>query len=195
VTVQRTTQPEVVVLASGCLGLVTFTNSDHPLSLEEIEERSSTLIPGLVEHPGIGFVAVRTASNGPIAIGRAGIHVLSDGRVEGEDPLAGYGPNAALHLRRALAFPDAPDCYVHSFIDHERGEIPAFEELVGSHGGLGGSQAHPFFLAPSALDAGDAPIVGAEALHRLFKRWIAEAQGVPGPMQRTTEEEQVDARV
>lgn len=186
-------QPHVVVLASGSLGLVTFTDSDHPLTLEEIETRTTTLIPGLVGHPGVGFVAVRTAANGPVALGSAGVHLLDDGRVEGEDPLAAYGPNAAAHLRRALAFPDAPDCYVQAFIDRERGEIPAFEELVGSHGGLGGTQAHPFFLAPSALDAGETPVVGAEALHRLFKRWIAEAQGVPGPVARADVDADTDA--
>jgi len=185
--------PQVVVLASGCLGLVTFTEGDRPLSLEEIEARTTALIPTLVTHPGIGFVAVVTEANGPVALGRAGFHVLASGRVEGEDPLAGYGPNAALHLRRALAFTDRPDLYVHAIIDSERGEIPAFEELVGSHGGLGGTQEHPFFLVPTALDPGPETVVGAEALHRLFKTWIAEAQGVPGPIARQTEQEQADA--
>lgn len=186
--------PQVVVLASGCLGLVTFTESDHPLSLEEIEERTTTLVPTLVAHPGVGFVAAVTEANGPVVLGRSGFHVLADGRVEGDDPLAGYGPNAALHLRRALAFTDRPDLYVHAIIDHERGEIPAFEELVGSHGGLGGTQEHPFVLVPAALDPGPQSIVGAEALHRLLKTWIADAQGVPRPIARTSEQEQADAR-
>ncbi|MGC4192845.1 MAG: phage holin family protein [Thermomicrobiales bacterium] len=188
-------EPQVIVLASGCLGLVSFTDSDHRLSLEEVEARTTTLIPALVEHPGIGFVAVVTEENGPVALGKTGFHLLADGRVEGDDPLAGYGPNAALHVRRALAFADAPDLYVHAVIDSERGEIPAFEELVGSHGGLGGTQAHPFFLAPAGLDPGSEPIVGAEALHRLFKTWTAEAQDVPGPVERQTEQEQADAAV
>ncbi|MGC4108240.1 MAG: phage holin family protein [Thermomicrobiales bacterium] len=185
--------PQVVVLASGCLGLITFTESDRPLSLEAIEARTTTLVPTLIRHPGVGFVAVVTEANGPVALGKAGFHVLADGRVEGEDPLAGYGPNAARHLRRALAFTDAPDIYVHAVIDHERGEIPAFEELVGSHGGMGGSQEHPFILVPTSLDPGAEMVVGAEALHRLFKTWIADAQGVPGPIARQTEQEQADA--
>ncbi|MGB3327931.1 MAG: alkaline phosphatase family protein, partial [Thermomicrobiales bacterium] len=186
---------QVVVLASGCLGLVTFTQTEQPLSLERIEERTTTLIPALVGHPGIGFVAVVSEANGPVALGKTGFHVLATGRVEGDDPLAGYGPRAALHLRRALAFPDAPDCYVHAAIDASSGEIPAFEELVGSHGGMGGSQEQPFFLVPTELDPGPETVVGAEALHRLFKTWIADAQGVPGPIARESEEEQADERV
>ena len=187
--------PQVVVLASGCLGLVTFTDSDRPLSLEAIEARTTTLIPTLLAHPGIGFVAVMTEANGPVALGERGFHVLADGRVEGEDPLGGYGPNAALHLRRALAFADAPDLYIHAVIDHERGEIPAFEELVGSHGGMGGTQEHPFFLVPTSLDPGEETVVGAEALHRLFKTWIAEAQDVPGPLARPSEREEANVPV
>ena len=30
----------------------------------------------------------------------------------------------------------------------EMDEVAAFEELVGSHGGMGGTQSHPFVLHP-----------------------------------------------
>ena len=60
--------------------------------------------------------------------------------MEGQDPLANFGPNAALHLRRNHGFADAPDIYVSSFYDPETGDGAAFEEQIGFHGGMGGAQ-------------------------------------------------------
>jgi hypothetical protein len=57
----------------------------------------------------------------------------------------------------------------------ERNEVAAFEELVGSHGGLGGYQTRPFVLSPIELPIGSAPLVGAEALYAVFKRWLNQA--------------------
>ena len=52
------------------------------------------------------------------------------------------------------------------------GEVAAFEELVGSHGGLGGPQAHPFAIVPSEWQEIEEPIVGAAAMHAALKRWM-----------------------
>ena len=52
--------------------------------------------------------------------------------------------------------------------------MAAFEELVGSHGGMGGEQSHPFALAPADWAMPTEPIVGAEAMHRLMRRWLAD---------------------
>ena len=52
-------------------------------------------------------------------------------------------------------------------------EVAAFEELCGSHGGMGGTQNHPFILYP----AGWVPpheIVGAENVHLQFVDWLAQ---------------------
>ena len=38
-----------------------------------------------------------------------------------------------------------------SLHDELTGEVAAFEELVGCHGGLGGPQTQPFVLYPSDL--------------------------------------------
>ena len=40
---------------------------------------------------------------------------------------------------------------VNARYDPERDEVAAFEEQVGSHGGLGGPQTHPFLLYPAEL--------------------------------------------
>jgi hypothetical protein len=52
--------------------------------------------------------------------------------------------------------------------------VAAFEELVGSHGGMGGGQSHPFILYPAEWTAPTGPIVGAERVHVQFCRWLAE---------------------
>ena len=55
----------------------------------------------------------------------------------------------------------------------ETGEVAAFEELVGSHGGLGGTQSRAFVLAPRGWEFPSEPLVGAEEVHRLMRRWLA----------------------
>jgi hypothetical protein len=42
---------------------------------------------------------------------------------------------------------------------------------VGSHGGMGGPQSRGFLIHPSVLPAPD-EIVGAEALHGVFRGWL-----------------------
>ena len=75
---------------------------------------------------------------------------LLDGRIEGEDPLAGFSPTAAQHLLRTDGFPHVADIMVGSFYDPELDEGCAFEELISFHGGLGGPQTRPFVLYPPA---------------------------------------------
>jgi hypothetical protein len=75
-------------------------------------------------------------------------------------------------LKRTDGFPNAPDILVMSLYRPETGEVAAFEELVGSHGGLGGPQTHPFVLYPVMLPIDPGPIVGAAALHTQLKTWV-----------------------
>jgi len=165
----------VVVLASGNLGLISFTGARRRLTIEDITHLHRDLIPTLVEHSGIGFVLVETRDRGPLAIGRGGMHALQAGKVGGNDPLAPYSPNVPHLLREASGFRNAPDILVVSAWWTEQEEVAAFEELVGSHGGLGGGQTMPFVLSPVELDLGDAPIVGATSLHKVLKGWVAGA--------------------
>jgi uncharacterized membrane protein YvlD (DUF360 family) len=167
--------PEVSVMASGNLGLITFPRLPGRATLEQIERERPGLVEALRTHPGIGFVLVRSEADGAVVLGPAGRRVLGSGAVEGEDPLAPYGPNAALHVARTDAFPHCPDLMVNSRYWPELDEVAAFEELVGSHGGLGGGQAHPFVLAPPELDWPEDPVVGATEVHRIMRGWLAAA--------------------
>jgi putative membrane protein len=168
---------EVVVLASGNLGLISFPEFPERMTLEQINALFPTVIPGLLAHDGIGLVMVRSEADGSLVIGRGGVYYLDQDIVAGENPLEPYGKNAARHLRRTDRFVNAPDILVISRYDRQTGEVPAFEELVGNHGGLGGPQTEPFLLYPSSLPLDrDTPIVGVEQLHRILKSWMQSEQ-------------------
>jgi hypothetical protein len=165
--------PELSVMASGNLGLISFPREPGRVTLETIEARWPRLVPALREHPGIGFLLVRSEREGGLVLGPRGSRRLEDDSVEGEDPLAPFGPNAARHVRRTDGFPHCPDIVVNSTFWVDLDEVAAFEELVGSHGGMGGEQSHPFVLIPSGWTPPGNEIVGAEALHRHFRGWLA----------------------
>ncbi|HZC12669.1 MAG TPA: hypothetical protein VE270_01500, partial [Thermoleophilaceae bacterium] len=78
-----------------------------------------------------------------------------------------------LHVRRTDGFPHCPDIVVNSTFWADLDEVAAFEELVGSHGGMGGEQSFPFALLPTGWEPPDGELLGAEALHRQFRRWLA----------------------
>ncbi|MGZ4932705.1 MAG: phage holin family protein [Halobacteriota archaeon] len=169
---KTTKDADVIVLASGNLGLIYLTRWSERLTYEQVNEAFPDLIPGLTTHEWVGFVMVRSAEHGPLAIGARGVYHLRDDRAEGENPLAHFGPHAAAHLRRTDRFSYAPDILVNSAYDPETGEVAAFEELVGSHGGLGGPQSQPFLLHPATWNIGHEEIVGAERLHDVLKAQI-----------------------
>jgi putative membrane protein len=163
------TDAHVIVLASGNLGLVYFTQWKERMTYEQLSKAFPDLIPGLAKHEGIGFILVRSEKYGPLVIGAKGIYHLADDSVEGENPLADFGTHAAAHIRRTDGFKYAPDILVNSFYNPVSNEVAAFEELVGSHGGLGGNQSKPFLMAPSEWNFDATEIVGAETLHKVLK--------------------------
>ena len=162
---------QVVVLGSGNLGLVYLMEEPRRLTVEEIDERHPQLIRSLREHPHVGWVLVHSSEHGPVVLGAGGAQFLLDGRIEGDDPLAAFSPNAALHLRRTDGFAHVADIMVGSFYDPHLDEGCAFEELISFHGGLGGPQTRPFLLYPARLPQPEDPLVGAAAVHRLLKSW------------------------
>ena len=169
---------EAVVLASGNLGLISFADWPHRMTFEELGKEFPLLLNQLRTHPGISFIVMRSEEEGDVALGPEGIHYLDHDYFVGEDPLENFGPNAVRHLKRASGFANAPDILVMSMFDPDTGEVAAFEELVGCHGGLGGPQTQPFVLHPVELAHDDAadPIVGAGHLHQVMKGWIDEVQ-------------------
>jgi uncharacterized membrane protein YvlD (DUF360 family) len=167
---------DVVVLGSGNLGLVYLMDSPHRLTREAIDDLHPRLLPALREHPHVGWLMVRSEGDGAVVLGPRGERRLSDRHVDGEDPLAPFSPGAERHLRRTDGFRHCPDVLVGSFYDPRLDEGCAFEELISFHGGLGGPQTRAFVLSPPHLPLPDAPIVGAEAVHRTLAGWRALLQ-------------------
>ncbi len=166
--------PDLVVCASGNLGLVYLTERPTRLTLEELDAAHPRLVAGLASHPGVGFLLVRSAVDGAVVVGPSGTRYLDRDEVVGDDPLAGFGPDAADDLRRLDAMPNVGDLVLNSRLDLVTDEVAAFEELVGSHGGLGGAQTHAFILHPSDWLA-DGRLVGAEAVHVQLAAWLTVA--------------------
>ncbi|RSS60280.1 phage holin family protein [Streptomyces sp. WAC01280] len=175
---------EPVVLASGNLGLISFPDVPHRMTREEIDRRHPALLRTLAHHPGVGFVLVASAEHGSVVLARDGAEVpvaeLAD-----EGPLAVFGRGAADAVRRTDGFPHVADVMVNSMYDPATGTVHAFEEQIGSHGGLGGEQSHPFLLSPPELSApvgAGEELVGAERVHRVLRRWLRESAGPQVPL-------------
>ncbi|MER5434453.1 phage holin family protein [Streptomyces sp. NPDC002588] len=182
---------EPVVLASGNLGLITFPDVPHRMSKEEIDARHPGLLTTLANHPGVGFLLVRSEEHGGVVLGAYGVETPLDRLDDDPGPLAAFGAGAADAVRRTHTFPHTADIMVNSFHDPADGEVLAFEEQIGSHGGLGGAQSRPFLLSPLALsvpvDEGEV-LSGAEHVHRVLRRWLRESDGPQIPLQAASEE-------
>ncbi|WP_395691761.1 phage holin family protein [Nocardioides sp.] len=167
----RPDEERFVVFGSGNLGLVYVAGQDHRLTRTELDQRFPALLPGLVAHPGVGFVVVDTVEHGPVAYGADGEHRVRDRVVVGVDPLAPYGEHAPEFVLRAATMAEAPDVYVNSLVD-DLDEVAAFEGLVACHGGLGGWQDRGMVVHPVDLPMPTDMVIGADALHRVLVGWL-----------------------
>jgi len=162
-----------LVFGSGNLGLVYVAGEPARVSLETLRERFPELVPGLVAHPGVGFVVAQSDEHGTVVLGAQGEHRLRDGRVIGIDPLERFGSHAPEFVARAAAMAEAPDLYVNSLLD-DLDEVAAFEGLVGCHGGLGGWQDRAMVVHPTELPLPGPMVVGADAVHRVCVGWLED---------------------
>jgi uncharacterized membrane protein YvlD (DUF360 family) len=163
----------IAVVGSGNLGLVWFTGYDHRLSVEELEDLHPNLVATMAAHPGVGLLMVRSATRGAVIFGRNGVRYLDEDRVEGEDPTALFGPHTIMSLKHEDAMVHAPDLLFISQYDPDMGEVAAFEEQIGSHGGLGGVQTQPFILHPADWELDEPVPLGAPAIYRNLRRWLS----------------------
>ncbi|MBL8128165.1 MAG: phage holin family protein [Chloroflexia bacterium] len=167
---------DVMVLASGNLGVISFPEWKNLMTLEELDAAFPALVPGLVDHPGVSLALVTSAAHGPLAIGKGGVYYLETDKVEGQNPIARFGPHAARHLLREAKFVNVPDIVVIGEVNEQTGEVPAFEDKLGNHGGLGGWQREPFVLYPVEFTPQVEEIVGAAHLHDVLMQWMAESR-------------------
>ncbi|WP_069622486.1 alkaline phosphatase family protein, partial [Streptomyces niveus] len=178
-----------IVLASGNLGLISFPDVPQRMSREQIDERHPALLRTLANHPGIGFLLVRSEADGSVVLGPAGAEIPV-AKLDDTGILATMGPGAAEAVRRTDTFPHVADIMVNSMYDPATGRVHAFEEQIGSHGGLGGEQSNAFLLSPLTLPPPvpvDAELVGAEQVHAVLKRWLYDGLGPQVPLGQTPE--------
>lgn len=144
-------EADVTFCGSGNLAQVYFHAFPHRASLEELHTAFPGLVDALVAHEGVGIV-VATGEDGAVALGKDGTRNLQTGAVRGEDPLVLYGDAdlRAWQIRRVAEFPSAGDLVIISTI-YPDGSVAALEELIGSHGGLGGEQTDAFILHPADM--------------------------------------------
>lgn len=166
-----------VVLASGNLGLISFPDLPGRADRAWIERTHPALLATLANHPGVGFLLVDGEVLGP-----GGAVARLDEPGAAERLLADFGPGAADAVRRTDSFPHVADVMVNSAFDPADGTVHAFEEQIGSHGGLGGEQGHPFLMWPTELSDPGTGLVGAEAVHEVLRRWLREADGPQVPL-------------
>ena len=147
---RRRELPELSVMASGCLGLDLLPARARPGDARADRGALAGADPGAARAPGdrLPAGALRARRRHRDRAARAPTTSTRDS-VEGEDPLAPFGPNAARHVKRTDGFPHCPDIVVNSTYWADTDEVAAFEELVGSHGGMGGGQSFPFALVPA----------------------------------------------
>ncbi len=158
---------QTIVLASGNLGEIYFTDWSERLTYEQIEDAFPGLIKALANHPGIGFVMVNSNLYGTLVFNDDSIYYMKEDRYDGEPFLDKFGEHIVDHLKRTDGFKYVPDILVNSTYDLENDEVYAFEELIGSHGGAGGPQHEPFIFYPSSWKL-DEKIVGAQNVYKFF---------------------------
>lgn len=143
---------QVTVCGSGNLAQVYFDLQPRRLTLTELEAAYPGMVNALVQHPGIGFVVGCNGDGEPLVLGKSGTRNLHIGEVSGADPLQSYGDTElrAWQVRRIADFPHAGDLIVNSTL-YADGTVAAMEELIGSHGGLGGEQTDAFILHPGDM--------------------------------------------
>ena len=159
---------QTIVLASGNLGLIYFTDWSDRMTYEQIEDAFPGLLKGLAHHEGIGFVMVKSDIYDTIVLSNDDVLYLDSEEYYGNHFLDSFGKNTIKKLKRTDGFAHVPDILVNSAYDEENDEVYAFEELIGSHGGAGGNQQYPFIIYPSEWSL-EEEIFGSENVYKFFK--------------------------
>ncbi|HTS15400.1 MAG TPA: phage holin family protein [Candidatus Sulfotelmatobacter sp.] len=164
---------DAVVCCSGSLAHVYFARFPGRLTREAIERQYPGLIGGLVGHPGIGLLLVQGDDGRTMALGATGERDLASPADDATAPWAPYGPAAREVLATATNLQFVGDLMLFGSIDPTTGLVVDFEELIGSHGGLGGWQTEPFLLCPAEWRPAADPLEGAAAVHDQLAAWRA----------------------
>lgn len=185
----------VTAYGSGNAAQVYFDLYRRKIRLSELEQAYPGMVGKLVEHEGIGLVFGYADDDTVLAMGKTGTRNLHTGEVVGEDPLIPYAPESGhgaasietrvWQMRRVMEFPSAGDLWIISTL-YPDGTVAALEELVGSHGGVGGEQTDAFIFHPPDLVVPEETRSSMDVFHILDKH-----RGAPVVEKPVAEEETV----
>lgn len=175
-----TPQHEIVVTGSGNLGNVWFKDFKSRPTRQKIDAAYPGFLKHLLNTNGIGLLIVLGKNRQPICIGQDGEVNLKTGEVTGSNPLSAYKTIRLQDLLQVGLNSNAPDLQIISSRHPSTGEVYAFEELVGNHGGIGGWQTEAILLHPSSLsiperflDHGE--LYDSATVHKVFTNWLEQA--------------------
>ena len=109
-----------------------------------------------------------------MVVGKGGTRFLDEDRIEGEDPLAPFGPNAAAHVQRTDGFPHCADLMINSALlagVRRSRRLRGAGRLPRRHGR---NAELPLRAPPERAGLARDEVVGAERVHRVFRGWLAE---------------------
>jgi predicted AlkP superfamily pyrophosphatase or phosphodiesterase/uncharacterized membrane protein YvlD (DUF360 family) len=175
-TEQKMKQSDIVFTGSGNLGNVWLNKYKKPATLEQITNDFPKLIENIIGTNGVGMAMIRS-TNGPVCRSINGEINLKNGKIIDTNPLEKYSVHDKNSLLRLMNMKNAPDIAIISEYNEVTGEVYAFEELVGNHGGLGGWQTEAILLHPKKLKIPakfmtEGEIIGAESVHKILKSWL-----------------------
>ncbi len=184
---------DVVVEVSGSLAhLYLPSENGSALDAETIAARWPRLTGGLVASTGICAVLdLSSLLDAPVAAIADGWLPLrcepgSNGDAAADLGLR-YGPSAVEDISQLMTRENVGDLVLLGSHDLASGEVNAFEELVGSHGGLGGDQTEAVFIAPTAwappsaiTASGSAPALTGLQVHQALLSRLRKAGLRPG---------------
>lgn len=187
----RTAKIEVAV--SGSLANLYLPDFPGRLSREEVEAVAPGLLPGLRSLKNVGAIVTRREDGTIMVENGRGWRELSrvePARGEGADPLLPYGPLAVEDVLQLDTCANVGDLILFGRYDPNLGEVAAFEELVGSHGGMGGWQTEALFVHPADWDVPEDLLSGVD-VHRVLvghleKKGLRAVDSNPNPKVAST---------
>ena len=176
--VRESPDTRLVVTYSSSLAHVYWTQPERPLAFDEIRADLDhrALYYFLVAHRGIGAVITRMLDGAHVESMRGRALITPAGEFEvlaGDDPLQHYASTAGerREIARLAQDGNAGDIIVFGAYDPQRDRCICFDDQVGAHGAMGGSQYWPFLLTPPGLVPSDHAVDGPLDIHRLLARY------------------------
>ena len=118
---------------------------------------------------------MRTDAHGRSSCGRGGIRYLEEDRVEGTDPLAPFGPAAAREVTGTPVWPTSATWSSTARWTRARTRSQPTRSWWATTGGSAAGRAEAVLVHPRQWPVDEAPLVGADAVHRQLVRWLRHA--------------------